>query len=254
MRRISRRHFHKVAGPERLGFLLPHREIAWFSHRQDWIVGAVGRRGIGDDFGFLVLGRDAEGRFRPLRIGARQPSFNAAVAAVRRAFKEVASGPGPPASLPHEQRVARELSAPAAATRPRQGAPLTLAYDGFGTATMVNVTMNFNGNVGVVGNVERSSVTLRVGSGQMAQLAHALRALARTAEGEANPTAVAVSAIAHRAANEASSSTPEVSRLERLILGTAAVVQGVASLGPAWSAVTTEAAKLGLKLALPGAP
>jgi hypothetical protein len=86
----------------------------------------------------------------------------------------------------------------------------------------------------------------------MEGLAAALKALASAAERESAPVAPAIIVLAQQAANEAASPAPDASRLERLMVGTAAIVQGIASLGPAWTAVATEAAKFGLRLALPG--
>ena len=114
------------------------------------------------------------------------------------------------------------------------------------------ITQTIYGHVLSAGNIMGGEVTMNVGTGPMDELATALRALAAAAEQESAAVAPAIIALADQAAAEAASPTPDLSRLERLILGAAAVVQGIASLGPAWTAVTTEAGKFGLRLVLPG--
>jgi len=91
-----------------------------------------------------------------------------------------------------------------------------------------NITHNqtIHGDVGVAGNITGGTVTMNIGTGPMEDLAAALKALAAAAERESTAVAPAIIVLADQAAAEAASPTPDLSRLERLILGTAAVVQG----------------------------
>jgi plasmid stability protein len=106
------------------------------------------------------------------------------------------------------------------------------------------------GSVGVIGAVSDSVVSQNTGA-QMEPLARALQALSNLAASVEDPGGVLVAVSAERAAI-AASSQPNVTLVERLVAGMSSVVQGIAALGPAWTAVTTEAVKLGLNVGLPG--
>lgn len=135
------------------------------------------------------------------------------------------------------------------------GDGLTFSPDEKARAATVtyNVTQTIYGHhVAAAGSITAGKVMMNVGTGPMEDLATALRELAAAAQRESASTRLAIVALADQAAAEASSRAPDISLLGRLLIGTAAVVQGIASLGPAWTAVTTEAARLGLHVALPG--
>jgi AbiTii-like protein len=135
------------------------------------------------------------------------------------------------------------------------GDGLTFSPDEKARAATVsyNVTQTIYGHhVAAAGNITGGKITMNVGAGSMEDLTMALRELTAAAERESVSTRLAVIALADQAAAEASSQAPDISLLERLLVGTAAFVQSIASLGPAWTAVTTEAARLGLHVALPG--
>lgn len=108
-----------------------------------------------------------------------------------------------------------------------------------------------HGNVGILGDVSESSVTQNI-PGPMDPLAELLHALSDRAAKLDEPNGMVVALAAERAAVAAASSRPNATFVERLVGGMSSAVQGIAALAPAWAAVSSEAAKLGLNIGLPG--
>jgi hypothetical protein len=102
-----------------------------------------------------------------------------------------------------------------------------------------------HGNVGVIGDLSESIVKQSNGA-SMDSLARALQSLSDVAVTLEDSRGIVVAAAAERAVTAAGSARPNITLVERLIGGMSALVQGIGALGPAWTAVTTEAARLGL--------
>jgi len=124
---------------------------------------------------------------------------------------------------------------------PEERALATSSDFRFGT----NYTVH--GNVGVLGDVSQSSVTQNVNV-PMEGLSDALQRLSDLATKIDDPNGTVVAAAAERAAIAAASSHPNVTLVERLLVGLSSFVQVIASLGPAWAAVSEEASRLGLHI------
>ena len=112
-------------------------------------------------------------------------------------------------------------------------------------------TYHVHAPVAVLGDVSDGSVIQNVNA-PMEALAKELHALSELAANLNDPRGIVVTAAADRAAAAATAPQPDTTLIERLIGGMSSLVQGIAALGPAWVAVTTEAAKMGLKIGLPG--
>lgn len=108
-----------------------------------------------------------------------------------------------------------------------------------------SITNNYTisgSNVGIAGPVTADSIVQNIGP-SMDELLAALASLKEAASDAGSAEVVSATDDAVVAA----SSGGGLSVVERALILVAATVQGIASLGPAWLAVTTEAAKLGIK-------
>jgi hypothetical protein len=105
-------------------------------------------------------------------------------------------------------------------------------------------------NIGVVGTMTGGSINQAVGA-TWQELAEALEALGDKAEALQAPSASVVEAVVHTVLAEIRAKEPNKGKVRKILNGISEVIQTLGELGPAWALVATEAAKVGIQLALP---